>query len=70
MRIANKKLSAGLIQLPQVLTPEDLEGMLLWKDPVQSGKVFAGGLYGLICVRQLVNGTHFLHMQAYTEEIS
>ena len=42
----------------QGITPEALEGILLWQNSAYTFKVFAGGLYALICLRQLVNGRH------------
>ena len=35
---------------------ERLEGLLLWRDPYASAKVFGAGLYMLICLRHLVCG--------------
>ena len=40
----------------QVVTVEDLEGLMVWQDPLQTGKIFGAGLYFLICLRHLVNG--------------
>jgi len=41
----------------QVVSVEDLEGLVVWQDPVQTAKVFAAGLYLLICLRHLLNGS-------------
>ena len=35
---------------------ERVEGLLLWRDPYASAKVFGAGLYMLICLRHLVCG--------------
>lgn len=39
-------------------TPEDVEAVLVWQDQRRSSKVFLGGLYVIICLRQLVLGNH------------
>lgn len=35
---------------------DDVEAVLLWREPRRSSKVFLGGMYILICLRQLVLG--------------
>jgi len=44
----------------QVVSVEDLEGLVVWQDPVQTAKVFAAGLYLLICLRHLLNGVEII----------
>ena len=39
-------------------TPEDVEAVLVWQNQRRSSKVFLGGLYIIICLRQLVLGNH------------
>ena len=39
---------------------EDVEAVLLWQEPMRSSKYFLGGMYILICLRQLVLGQSFL----------
>ena len=39
-------------------TPEDVEAVLVWQNQRRSSKVFLGGLYVIICLRQLVLGNH------------
>lgn len=36
--------------------PEAVEAVLLWADPWLSARVFGGGLYSLICLRQVAVG--------------
>ena len=43
-------------QYLQVVTVEDLEGRLVWRDPLRTGRVFGAGFYFLICLRHLMNG--------------
>lgn len=40
----------------QVVSVSDVEAVLLWEDPVLSGKVFGIGLYALICLGHIVTG--------------
>lgn len=35
---------------------DDVEAVLLWREPMQTSKLFLGGMYILICLRQLVLG--------------
>ena len=35
---------------------DDVEAVLLWQEPLKSSKTFLGGMYILICLRQLVLG--------------
>ena len=35
---------------------DDVEAVLLWQKPMQTSKVFLGGMYLLICMRQLALG--------------
>ena len=35
---------------------DDVEAVLLWQEPMQTSKLFLGGMYILICLRQLVLG--------------
>ncbi|KAL3160022.1 hypothetical protein ABBQ38_010408 [Trebouxia sp. C0009 RCD-2024] len=39
---------------------DDVEAVLLWREPRRSSKVFLGGMYILICLRQLVLGVELL----------
>lgn len=39
------------------VSADDVQAILLWQDSWQSSKVFAAGLYLLICLRALVLGT-------------
>ena len=45
-----------MLQIPV----ERVEGLLLWRDPYASAKVFGAGLYMLICLRHLVCGERSL----------
>ncbi len=38
---------------------DDVQAVLLWQEPMQTSKVFLGGMYILICLRQLVLGQYF-----------
>ena len=49
-----------LLQIPV----ERVEGLLLWRDPYASAKVFGAGLYMLICLRHLVCGERSLNTMA------
>ncbi|KAL0053004.1 hypothetical protein WJX82_011350 [Trebouxia sp. C0006] len=39
---------------------DDVEAVLLWREPLQTSKLFLGGMYLLICLRQLVLGVELL----------
>ncbi|KAL0036414.1 hypothetical protein WJX77_006991 [Trebouxia sp. C0004] len=39
---------------------DDVEAVLLWQEPMQTTKLFLGGMYILICLRQLVLGVELL----------
>ncbi|KAL0037393.1 hypothetical protein WJX79_005832 [Trebouxia sp. C0005] len=39
---------------------DDVEAVLLWREPMQTSKLFLGGMYILICLRQLVLGVELL----------
>ena len=43
---------------------DDVEAVLLWQEPRRSSKVFLGGMYILVCLRQLVLGTCLSRSQA------
>lgn len=34
----------------------DVQAVLLWREPMQTSKVFLAGMYILVCLRQLVSG--------------
>ncbi|CAK0787945.1 hypothetical protein CVIRNUC_011167 [Coccomyxa viridis] len=55
---AAKGREAALMQ--QQIPVERVEGLLLWRDPYASAKVFGAGLYMLICLRHLVCGVELL----------
>lgn len=42
---------------------DDVEAVLLWQEPRRSSKVFLGGMYILVCLRQLVLGTCLSYSQ-------
>lgn len=39
---------------------DNVEAVLLWQEPMQTSKLFLGGMYILICLRQLVLGVELL----------
>ena len=43
-----------------VVTPDDIEHLLAWTHPSASAKALAGCLYGLVCVRAALYGSHFV----------
>lgn len=49
---------------------DDVEAVLLWREPRKSSKVFLGGMYILICLRQLVLGTVFIILESVQEQWS
>ena len=48
--------SIQALQQRNACSADDVEAVLLWREPMQTSKLFLGGMYILICLRQLVLG--------------
>ena len=49
--------SIDALENQNACSADDVEAVLLWQEPRRSSKVFLGGMYILVCLRQLVLGT-------------
>ena len=49
--------SIDALEQGNACSADDVQAVLLWQEPKRSSKVFLGGMYVLICLRQLVLGT-------------
>ena len=54
--------SIQALEKRNVCSADDVEAVLLWHQPMRSSKAFLGGMYILICLRQLVLGLPALFM--------
>lgn len=49
--------SIDALEQGNACSADDVQAVLLWQEPKRSSKVFLGGMYILVCLRQLVLGT-------------
>ena len=63
--------SIDTLEHASACSADDVEAVLLWQEPRRSSKVFLGGMYILICMRQLVLGTcHALKSTAILQQVA
>lgn len=55
--------SIHALEQSNTCSADDVQAVLLWREPMQTGKVFLAGMYILVCLRQLVSGQPHINLR-------